>query len=327
MQYTSLGRSGLKVSRLCLGTMNFGNFNDEKESFKIMDAALEAGINFFDTADNYGWATKNWGVTETIIGKWFAQGGNRRERVVLATKVHEDMFDPNDGPNSAPGLSLYKIRRHLESSFKRLQTDHLEIYYMHHIDRKVTWEEMWGAFEALVDQGKIDYVASSNFAAWNIADAQAEAKARHFLGLVCEQHRYNLLCRLPELEVLPCAKAHGLGVVTWAPLQHGLLSRGALRVTNDVRLNGFKPDIEKRRPQLEAFGKLCKELGEPEDAVALAWILANPAITAPIIGPETLEHFEGSLRALEITLAEDVMKKLDEIFPGPGGLAPEAYAW
>ncbi|MGA7606148.1 MAG: aldo/keto reductase [Anaerolineales bacterium] len=327
MKYTSLGRSGLKVSRLCLGTMNFGNFNDEKESFKIMDAALEAGINFFDTADNYGWATKNWGVTETIIGKWFAQGGNRRERVVLATKVHEDMFDPNDGPNSAPGLSLYKIRRHLESSFKRLQTDHLEIYYMHHIDRNVTWDELWDAFETLVHQGKIDYVASSNFAGWNIAVAQAEAKARHFFGLVCEQHRYNLLCRLPELELLPSAKSHGLGVVTWAPLQHGLLSRGALRETNDIRLNGFKPEIEKHRKQLEALAKLCKELGEAEDSVALAWLLANPAITAPIIGPSTLDHFEGSLRALDIVLPEDIMKKLDEIFPGPGGVAPEAYAW
>ena len=183
MKYTSLGRSGLKVSRLCLGTMNFGNFNDEKESFKIMDAALEAGINFFDTADNYGWATKNWGVTETIIGKWFAQGGNRRERVVLATKVHEDMFDPNDGPNSAPGLSLYKIRRHLEFLLlQRLQTDHLEIYYMHHIDRNVTWDELWDAFETLVHQGKIDYVASSNFAGWNIAVAQAEGQGEAILA-------------------------------------------------------------------------------------------------------------------------------------------------
>ena len=327
MKYTSLGRSGLKVSRLCLGTMNFGNFNDEKESFKIMDAALEAGINFFDTADNYGWATKNWGVTEKILGKWFAQGGGRREKVVLATKVHEDMFDPHDGPNSAPGLSLYKIRRHLESSLKRLQTDHLEIYYMHHIDRNVTWDELWGALEGLVQSGKVDYIASSNFAGWHVAKAQAEAKARHFFGLICEQHRYSLLCRLPELEVLPCAKDHGLGVVSWAPLHHGLLSRGALKQTDDVRLNGFKPEIEKHRRQLEAFGALCKDLGHPEDVIGLAWILANPAVTAPIIGPSTLEHFEGSLKALDVVLTPDVMKRLDEIFPGSGGEAPEAYAW
>jgi aryl-alcohol dehydrogenase-like predicted oxidoreductase len=327
MQYASLGRSGLKVSRLCLGTMNFGNFNDEKESFRIMDAALEAGINFFDTADNYGWATKNYGVTERIIGKWFALGGGRRERVVLGTKVHEDMFDPLDGPNSKAGLSLYKVRRHLEASMKRLQTDHLEIYYMHHIDRSVTWDEMWEAFETVVRQGRVDYIGSSNFAGWHIAKAQAEAKARHFFGLVCEQHRYNLLCRLPELELLPSAKDHGLGVVTWAPLQHGLLSRGALKESDDTRLMGFRPEIEKHRSRLEAFRDLCAELGEPEDSVALAWLLANPAVTAPIIGPSTLGHFEGSLRALEIALSPETMSRLDAIFPGPGGEAPEAYAW
>lgn len=327
MKYTYLGRSGLKVSRLCLGTMNFGNFCDEKESFRIMDAALDAGINFFDTADNYGWATKNYGVTEKIIGRWFAQGGGRRERVVLATKVHEDMFDPYDGPNSAPGLSLYKIRRHLEASMKRLQTDHIEIYYMHHIDRHATWAELWGAMEILVQQGKVDYIASSNFAGWHIAKAQAQAKARNFFGLVCEQHKYNLLCRLPELELLPSAKDHGVGIVTWAPLAHGLLSRGALKETDDTRLNGFKPEIERHRTKLEAFGKLCRELGEPEDVIGLAWLLANPSVTAPIIGPSSLAHFEGSLRALDIVLTEEVMKKLDEIFPGPGGEAPEAYAW
>jgi aryl-alcohol dehydrogenase-like predicted oxidoreductase len=327
MKYTSLGRTGLKVSRLCLGTMNFGNYNDEKESFRIMDAALDAGINFFDTADNYGLTTKNWGITEKIIGKWFAQGGSRRERVVLTTKVHEDMFDLNDGPNSPGGLSLYKIRRHFEASLKRLQTDHVEIYFMHHIDRSVTWDEMWGAFEILVQQGRVDYIGSSNFAAWNIAQAQGEAKARHFLGLVCEEHKYNLMCRLPELEVLPCAKSHGIGVVAYGPLHHGLLSRNALKITDDARLNDSKLAIEKSRAQLEAFGALCRELGEFEDNVALAWLLANPAITAPIIGPATSEHLEGALRSLDLVLDEDVMKKLDEIFPGPGGMAPEAYAW
>jgi len=327
MKYAYLRRSGLKVSRLCLGTMNFGNFNDEKESFKIMDAALDAGINFFDTADNYGWATKNWGITEKIIGKWFAQGGGRREKVVLATKVHEDMFDPDDGPNSAPGLSLYKIRRHLESSMKRLQTGHIEIYYMHHIDRNATWDELWGAFEALVARGSVDYIASSNFPGWCIAKAQAEAKARHFFGLICEQHRYNLLCRLPELELLPSAKDHGLGVVPWAPLQHGILSSGALKDGKGKRLSGFIPEIEKHRARLEVFEKFCKELGENQETVAMGWLLANPAVTAPIIGPSTLEHFEESLKALDIVMTPEIMEKLDGIFPGPGGEAPEAYAW
>lgn len=327
MNYTYLGRTGLKVSRLCLGTMNFGNFNDEKESFRIMDAALDAGINFFDTADNYGKATNNEGITEKIIGKWFAQGGGRRQSVVLATKVHEEMHDPTDGPNSAGGLSLYKIRRHLQSSLSRLQTDHVELYYMHHIDRHITWDEMWEAFEPLVQQGKVDYIACSNFAGWNIAMAQAEAKARHIMGLVCDQSKYNLMCRLPELELLPCARAHGLGVVAYGPLHHGLLSRAALNVMKDARLSGMNNEIEKNRGKLEAFAKLCRELGEFEDNVALAWLLANPTITAPIIGPEKVEHLEGALRALDIVLTEDVMKRLDEIFPGPGGQAPEAYAW
>ena len=327
MKYTYLGRTGLKVSRLCLGTMNFGNYNDEKESFKIMDAALDAGINFFDTANNYGKATHNEGLTEKIIGRWFAQGGGRREKVVLATKVHEEMHDPNDGPNSASGLSLYKIRRHLDASMNRLRTDHLEINYLHHIDRNITWDEIWDAFQPLVQQGRIDYIASSNFAGWHIAQAQAEAKARHILGLVCEQHRYSLLCRLPELEVLPSAKAHGLGVVPWSPLQQGLLSRNALLQTNVARTSELKAEFEKVKKQLEAFHKLCKEIGEYEDVVALAWLLANPAVTAPIIGPRTLEQFAGSLKAVDVVLSSDVMKELDDIFPGPGGPAPEAYAW
>jgi len=327
MKYTYLGRTGLKVSRLCLGTMNFGNYNDEKESFKIMDAALDAGLNFFDTANNYGKSTHREGLTETIIGRWFAQGGGRRESVVLATKVHEEMHDKTDGPNSAGGLSLYKIRRHLNASMKRLQTDHLEIYYMHHIDRNVTWDEIWDAFQPLVQQGRIDYVASSNFAGWHIAQAQAEAKARHILGLVCEQHRYSLLCRLPELELLPSCKAHGLGVVAWSPLQQGLLSRNALTHTNVARTEEQKAEFNEVRKQLEAFHKLSQEIGQPEDVVALAWLLANPAMTAPVIGPRTLEQFEDSLKAIDVVLDAGVMKKLDEIFPGPGGTAPEAYAW
>lgn len=326
MKYTSLGRTGMKVSRVCLGTMNFGVDTDEKEAFRIMDAALDAGINFFDTANVYGWG-KNAGATEKIIGRWFAQGGGRRERVVLATKAHEVMSDPNDGPNDVRGLSTYKIRRHLEASLQRLQTDHVELYYMHHIDRNVTWDEMWDVFENLFQQGKIDYVGSSNFAGWHIAVAQAEAKARHFMGLVCEQHKYNLLCRLPELEVLPSAKQHGLGVIPYSPLQGGLLGRNALKADPDSRSGKAMKRNEKYHQQLEAFSQLCGELNEHQDHIALAWLLANPAVTAPIIGPRTMEQFEDSLRAIDIVLSEEVLKKLDEIFPGPGKPAPEAYSW
>lgn len=325
MEYTYLGRTGLKVSRLCLGTMNFGPETEEKEAFRIMDAALEAGVNFFDTANVYGGADHH-GWTEEIIGRWFAQGGGRREKVILATKVYGGMEEAVDGPNKDRGLSAYKIRRHLEGSLRRLQTDHVELYQMHHIERNCTWDELWGAFEVSVQQGKIGYVGSSNFAGWHIAVAQAAAKERHFLGLVSEQHKYNLLCREPELEVLPASEAHGIGVIPWSPLAGGLLGRNALTRTGSRSARAHEA-VERHRSQLEQFASLAKELGEHQDTVALAWLLANPAVTAPIIGPRTLEQFEDSLRVVELKLTEDVLSKLDEIFPGPGKPAPEAYAW
>ncbi len=325
MKYTYLGRSGLKVSRLCLGTMNFGVDTDEQESFRIMDAALDAGINFFDTANIYGWG-ENAGRTEEIIGRWFAQGGGRREKTILATKFYGDMSHKDDGPNSEGGLSAYKLRRHLEGSLRRLQTDHIELYQMHHVDRNVSWSELWGGFETAVQQGKIGYVGASNFAGWDLAVAQGEAKARGFLGLVSEQHKYNLLCRLPELEVLPAAQGLGIGVIPWSPLDGGLLAGNALRGGAGKR-SGDTKRVEQHRSQLEAFKELSDELGEREDIIALAWLLANPAVTAPIIGVRTLEQFERSLRAVELELDERTMKRLDEIFPGPGGDAPRAYAW
>lgn len=327
MKYTYLGRTGMKVSRLCLGTMNFGPYTEEKEAFAIMDRALEAGINFFDTANAYGGAGhKGW--TEEIIGRWFAQGGNRRERVVLATKVFSDMEDKNDGPNIGRGLSAYKIRRHLEGSLKRLGTDHIELYQMHHIERNVTWEETWGVFEALVNQGKTYYIGSSNFAGWHLVQAQAAAAKRNFLGLVSEQHKYNLLCRLPELEVLPAAQETGMAVIPWSPLGGGMLSGNVLNPLQGSRSAQRVASLsEQERSQLESYSGLCAEIGESESNVALAWLLANAAVTAPIIGPRTLEQMEDALRAVEIELPDDVLKELDRIFPGPGGKAPEAYAW
>lgn len=327
MKYTNLGKTGLKVSRLCLGTMNFGPYTEEKDAFAIMDKALDAGINFFDTANVYGGEHRGW--TEEIIGRWFAQRGNRREKVVLATKVFGPMKDENDGPNKDGDLSAYKIRRHLEGSLKRLNTDHIELYQMHHVDRSVTWEELWGVFEGYVNKGELLYIGSSNFAGWHLVQAQAAAAKRNFLGLVSEQHKYNLMCRLPELEVLPAAMEMGIGVIPWSPLNGGLLngqalnpqagSRGSQRNTSDI--------VEKYKKQLVAFSKLCSEIGESEANIALAWLLENPAITAPIIGPRTLEQLDTTLRAVDIVLSKDIQKKLDEIFPGPGGKAPEAYAW
>ena len=322
MEYTNLGRTGLKVSRLCLGTMNFGPQTSESDSFAIMDQALELGINFFDTADVYGWR-KGEGVTEQIIGRWLDQGG-RREQIVLATKAYNVM---GDGPNDR-GLSAYHIRRACDDSLRRMKTDHIDLYQMHHIERSTPWEEIWQAMEQLVREGKVLYVGSSNFAGWNIAQANERAAARHFMGLVAEQSLYNLNARTIELEVIPACKAYGLGLIPWSPLGGGLLG-GALQKAKAGRRADERTQqtIEKHRAKLESYEQLCAELGEQPADVALAWLLSNPVVTAPIIGPRTLEQLGGSLRALELKLADETLARLDTIFPGPGGQAPEAYAW
>jgi aryl-alcohol dehydrogenase-like predicted oxidoreductase len=323
MEFTQLGRTGLKVSRLCLGTMNFGPETSEKDSFAIMDKALELGINFFDTANVYGWKTGE-GLTEQIVGRWFAQGGGRRERVAIATKVYGNM---GDWPNQSR-LSALHIRQAVEGSLKRLQTDHLDLYQMHHVDRLTPWEEIWEAMETLVRQGKVIYVGSSNFAGWNIAQANEIARSRHFMGLVSEQSLYNLKDRMIELEVIPACRGYGLGLIPWSPLAGGLLGGVLLKIKEGRRASDrLKREIEEKRSTLETWEAYCKDLGEKPADVALAWLLHNPAVTAPIIGPRTLDQLTGTLRALKIKLDKAARKKLDEIWPGPGGEAPEAYAW
>jgi aryl-alcohol dehydrogenase-like predicted oxidoreductase len=327
MQFANLGRTGLKVSRLCLGTMNFGPQTSEQDSFAIMDRALELGINFFDTADVYGWK-KGEGVTEQIIGRWFAQGGGRREKVVLATKVYGDMGfgDMSEWPNTSR-LSKLHIRRACEDSLKRLQTDYIDLYQMHHIWREAPWEEVWEAMELLVQQGKALYIGSSNFAGWHIAKANEAAKSRHFLGLVSEQSLYNLNARTVELEVIPACEEYGLGLIPWSPLAGGLLG-GVLQKQDAGRRasEGVQKALEKHRDRIEKWEGLCKDLGEEPADVALAWLVRNPVVTAPIIGPRTIEQLDGSLKALEISLSEETLAKLDEIFPGYKP-APEGYAW
>jgi aryl-alcohol dehydrogenase-like predicted oxidoreductase len=303
--------------------MNFGPRASEEESFGMMDRALEAGFNFFDTANVYG-AKLGVGVTESIVGRWFAQGGRRRERVVIATKVYGRM---DDGVNDRR-LSAYHIRQACEDSLRRLQTDHIDLYQMHHIDRKTPWEEIWQAFEVLVQQGKVLYVGSSNFAGWHLAQAQAKADARHFLGLVSDQSLYNLAERSLELEVLPACRNLGIAQIPWSPLAGGLLG-GVLRGDGEGRRASehIRGKIEKHRPKIEAYNAFCAELGEEPANVALAWLLHQPGVTSPIIGPRTMEQLEGCMRCLEIRLDEAALKRLDEIWPGPGGEAPEAYSW
>jgi aryl-alcohol dehydrogenase-like predicted oxidoreductase len=324
MEYTHLGRSGLRVSRLVLGTMNFGPETDEPTSHAIMDKAHEYGINFFDTANVYGWG-ENRGRTETIIGTWFAQGGGRRDRTVLATKLNGLMGErwPNNDK-----LSALNIRRACDASLARLQTDHIDLYQMHHVDRETPWEEIWQAMDVLVQQGKILYVGSSNFAGWDLARANEAAARRHSFGLVSEQSIYNLLTREVELEVLPAAQAYGLGVIPWSPLQGGLLGGVLRKAREGSRRSAPRQQsvIDEHREQLGAYEDLCEELGEEPATVALAWLLTRPAVTGPIIGPRTSEQLDGALRALELRLEDKVLDRLDEIFPGYKA-APEHYAW
>jgi len=323
MEYTQLGRTGLQVSRLCLGTMNFGPHTTEADAHVIMDKGHDLGINFFDTANGYG-GQMGKGITEQIIGRWFAQGNGRRDKTVIATKVYGKMAD---WPN-ASRLSAVNIKKACEASLKRLQTDYIDLYQMHHVDRNTPWEEIWQAMEQLVTEGKVVYVGSSNFAGWHIAQAQGVAAKRNFMGLVSEQSLYHLNARMVELEVVPSCQAHGLGLIPWSPLAGGLLGGVLQKLAEGRRAGeGIQKALDKHRPKIEAYEAFCKARNEQPADVALAWLLHQPVVTAPIIGPRTLDQLTGSLRALEIKLDADAMKKLDEIFPGPGGAAPEAYAW
>ena len=324
MEYTNLGKTGLKVSKLCLGTMNFGKKLDEELSDRIMDAAVDAGINLFDTADEYG---KYPGQCEELVGRWLKKSG-KRSRIILSSKVYNPMLEEENGANNVPCLSTYKLRRNLEGSLRRLGTDHLEIYYMHHVDEKCSWTELWDGFERLYQQGKIDYVGANNFAAWQMAEGQMAAFARHFLGISVIQHRYNLLNRYAELEVFPAAEHFSIAAIPWAPVELGLLCHGVLDASEEmIRFHDVNlAQREQLRPQLTAYQQLCKELGEMEETVALAWCLKNPAVTSLNILPHSVEHLSVLMRGLELELSDDVRRRLDEIFPGYQP-APYHYAW
>jgi aryl-alcohol dehydrogenase-like predicted oxidoreductase len=323
MDYTHLGRTGLSVSRAVLGTMNFGPQTTEPDSHAIMDRAHELGVNFFDTADVYGWE-KGEGVTERIIGRWFAQGGGRRDKTVLATKLYGDMGDwPNEGR-----LSALHIRRALDASLSRLQTDHIDLYQFHHVDRETPWDEIWQAMEVAVQQGKVLYTGSSNFAGWHIAQAQEAARSRHFTGLVSEQSIYNLIVRDVERETLPAARHYGLGMIPWSPLNGGLLG-GVIEKTEEGsrRLEGRSADyVAEHRDQLVAYEDLARELGHAPGELALAWLLHQPGVTGPITGPRTMAQLESAVAAVDVELDEAALARLDEIFPGHR-TAPEDYAW
>ena len=332
MEYTQLGRAGLSVSRLVLGTMNFGPQTDEADSHAIMDSALGAGVNFFDTANVYGWG-ENKGRTEEIIGSWFAKGGDRRDKTVLATKVYGNMGPDGEGGDVWPNhhkLSALNIRRAVEGSLRRLGTDHIDVYQFHHIDRATPWDEIWQAMDVLVQQGKILYAGSSNFPGWGVARANEAAARRSSLGLVSEQCLYNLVERRAEMEVIPAAEAYGLGVIPWSPLQGGLLGgvikkavQGGRRASERAADTLANPAS---RAQIQAYEDLLEKHGIEPGEAALAWLLTRPGVTGPIVGPRTAEQLDSALRAVELELSEELLTGLEEIFPGPGP-SPEAFAW
>jgi aryl-alcohol dehydrogenase-like predicted oxidoreductase len=347
VRYTHLGRSRLLISRIGLGTMNFGPGSGKKQSLEILSRAVDAGVNLVDTADVYGWELGQ-GITERIIGAWLKEQPERRRRIVLASKVYGPM---GAGPNER-GLSAYHIRRACEESLRRMNTDHIDLYTMHHIDRGVIgpseqrsfgkpsfaveprsavpsrdyWDEIWQAMELLVHEGKVIYVGSSNFPGWHLAQACERATQRNFLGPVCEQSLYNLSNRAVEMEVLPACREYGLGFLAYSPLGGGMLA-GALDSPRDTgRYHEIAEVIEKRKKQVRAFEQLCRELGDKPAVIALAWLLHRSGVTAPLVGPRTTGQLEDSLQALEVRLGGETLERLEKIWPGPGE-APEAYAW
>lgn len=335
MKYTKLGKSGMTVSKVCLGTMHFGGPTSEEEAFKIMDKALEMGINFFDTANVYG-GDGGRGKSEEIIGKWFQSRSGSRDQVVLATKVYNPMI--NGGiPNEDQGISTYKVRKHVNDSLRRLQTDHIDLYQVHHIDRRITPEEFWGTFEQVIHEGKVLYMGSSNYPGWGLAKFQMQALQRGSMGFISEQTMYSLLCRAPELEVLPAAEDFGIGVIPYMPLAGGLLTgkKQSVKASRTASVEGeYGIYLSEENEQMKAFSELCQALGVKESVVAIAWTLAQQAVASPIVGVRTVAHLDGLDQAAELQLDDATLAKLNEIFDinrgrplRSGKPAPEAYAW
>lgn len=334
MEYTKLGRSNMTVSRICIGTMHFGTYASEEEAHKIMDKALEMGINFFDTANVYGRAVHA-GFTEEIIGRWFQKHAGRRDQVVLATKVYGNMMD-SPPPNEEQGLSAYKVRKHAAESLKRLQTDRIDLYQVHHIDSRISLEEFWTTFERLIRNGDVLYMGTSNFSGWGLAKYQMYAWQHGMMGFVSEQPQYNLLSRYPELEVFPAARDFGIGIIPYMPLAGGLLT-GKKRAEAGSRTQQVEKEYDlsvTNNQQLEAFSALCREIGEPEHVVAIAWVLANPVVASAIIGPRTVKHLEGLERAAGLKLEPEFTARLNALFNinsgrrlSPEKEAPAAFAW
>jgi NDP-hexose 2,3-enoyl reductase len=335
MKMRTLGRTGLRVSPVALGTMNLGPETPEDDAHGILSAAADAGINLVDTANVYGADANRTvadhdpqkGRTEEIVGSWLKAAPGRRDQTVLVTKAYGRM---GPGPNDMY-LSSVHLRRACEASLRRLGTDHIDVFLLHHVDRETGWEEIWETLSDLRQEGKIRYAGTSNFAAWQLVQGQCAAEARHLLGIVVEQSLYNLMERRIELEVLPACRHYGIGVMPYSPLNSGLLAgilakQQAGETAARSASSRAVDNLAAQRPALERYEQLCRDIGQPPAVVGQAWLCHQPGVTAPVIGARTLAHLEAGIAAARLGLDAEVLKRLDDIFPGPG-TAPEAYAW
>jgi aryl-alcohol dehydrogenase-like predicted oxidoreductase len=328
MEHRELGRTGVSVSKLCLGAMMFGEWGnpDHDESIRIIHAALDAGVNFIDTADVY-----SHGESEEIVGK--ALAGGRRDAVVLATKVHSPMDeDPNHRGNSRRW-----IIREVESSLRRLDTDWIDLYQIHRPDPRTDIEETLGALSDLVHQGKVRSIGSSTFPASQIVEAQWAARDRGLERFVCEQPPYSMLVRGIEADVLPTCERHGMGVIPWSPLASGWLS-GRYRKDSSLppsmradrlpaRFDMSNPANQRKLDAADQLAQLAEAAGISLIQLAIAFVLAHPAITAAIIGPRTMEHLESQLAAADVVLDDALLDRIDEIVPPGTNINPADNGW
>ena len=312
MRHVFLGRTGVRVSNLCFGTMSFGGDADEATSAALFGRARDAGINFFDCADVYAG-----GRSETILGGLIA---DCRDEIVLATKS----YFPTSADVNARGNSRFHLVRAVEASLKRLGTDRIDLFFLHRFDDETPLEETLRALETLVQQGKILYPAVSNFAAWQTAKAMGIADASGWQPIVCTQPMYNLVKRQAEAEILPMARAEGLGVLTYSPLGAGLLTgrygpgrRPTVGRLVDNAMYGVRYGAASNYEVADRFSQLAGEMGHAPAALAVAWVAAHPAVTAPIIGARNLEQLDGVLAAADIELDEQSRVRISAVSPAP----------
>ena len=320
-EYRMLGRTGVRVSPLCLGCMNFGDDADEAASFAIIDQAMDAGVNFLDTADVY-----SRGGSELVVGKALARDG-KRDKVFLATKGYNKMDDAD--PN-AWGSHRFHLIKACEDSLRRLGTDHIDLYQVHRPQSAIPIDETLRALDDLVKSGKVRYLGTSTFAAWQVMESLWVSKELGLNRFVCEQPPYNLLDRRIERELLPLCRTYGIGVIPWAPIAGGLLS-GKYRL-NQPRPAGARyekgafnnRDNDTALASVEKYAEFCEARGVAPAQMALAWCLAQTGVTSPIIGPRTTEQMTDYLAAQEIVVTEEDTKQLDAIFP-PGTHVSDYY--